>query len=112
LHTKESYDVAGAKVELLKIQASPLVRAQSTISVTSIASVTPETIPADGEVVTPVPITPTTPIPTTPTPTTPVPPVSGAPEWLLRVKLISKKLTLELGVETREDALEWAKAIT
>ncbi len=78
--------MAGAEVELLKLQAS-LVRAQSTISVNS-------NVP---EVAT--------------TPSTENKP-SGSPEWLLRVKLASKTETLELGVETREDALEWRKAIT
>lgn len=36
----------------------------------------------------------------------------GAPEWLLRVKLTSKTEILELGVETREEALNWSKAIS
>ena len=90
LQTKESYDVAGAKVELLKLQPS-LVRGQSTISVSSSTSdivnnhhQSSSTVQAE----------------------------SGAPEWLLRVKLVSKTEILELGVETREEALDWAKAIT
>ena len=76
--------MAGAEVELLKLQAS-LVRAQSSVSVNS--NTLEDSTPSNES-------------------------KSGAPEWLLRVKLASKTETLELGVESREDALEWRKAIT
>jgi hypothetical protein len=81
--------VAGAEVELLKLQAS-LVRAQSTVSVNS-------NVPED----------------TTAPSTEKKKPSSGSPEceWLLRVTLASKTEILELGVESRENALNWAKAI-
>lgn len=72
--------MSGAEVEFLKLQPS-LVRAQSTISVSS----------TQGENVVS---------------------KNGAPEWLLRVKLTSKSEILELGVESREEALEWVKAIS
>ncbi|XP_032784471.2 1-phosphatidylinositol 4,5-bisphosphate phosphodiesterase gamma-1 isoform X1 [Daphnia magna] len=80
LQSKESFDVSCAEVEFLKLQPS-LVRAQSTISVSS----------TQGENVVS---------------------KNGAPEWLLRVKLTSKSEILELGVESREEALEWVKAIS
>lgn len=99
LQTKESYDVAGAEVELLKLQAS-LVRAQSTGS--KVESENVEKVERSVSVNVPEYTT----SPSTENKT------SGSPEWLLRVKLASKTETLELGVETREDALEWRKAIT
>lgn len=98
LQTKESYDVAGAEVELLKLQAS-LVRGQS---VSKVESENVEKVERSVSVNVPEYTT----SPSTENKT------SGSPEWLLRVKLASKTETLELGVETREDALEWRKAIT
>jgi hypothetical protein len=98
LQTKESYDVAGAEVELLKLQAS-LVRGQS---VSKVESENVEKVERSVSVNVPEYTT---------SPSTENKP-SGSPEWLLRVKLASKTETLELGVETREDALEWRKAIT
>lgn len=90
--------MAGAEVELLKLQAS-LVRGQS---VSKVESENVEKVERSVSVNVPEYTT---------SPSTENKP-SGSPEWLLRVKLASKTETLELGVETREDALEWRKAIT